>query len=197
MESTMDVGGAAIESKLMRAAALLDTDPSRAAREAAQILKHHPGQVALALADRRYGAAEELLRRRLAAEPQDVAAMRMLAALAAEREDYIEAERLYGACLKLAPGYSRARFELARILLLQQKADPILPLAERLLELEPDNLRYNTLQAAAYTLLGQNQPAIDVLSALVAQSPRNEALWLAIGASLPPAGGLAAALPAF
>jgi tetratricopeptide (TPR) repeat protein len=304
MESTMDVGGAAIDSKLMRVAALLDTDPSRAAREAAQILKDHPGhtaatlllgtalsscgdsaqatsafaglaaaqpdsaliqlelgralaaqgqdipalialtraadlepnlaeawrelaslhaacgdakncdvayanycrlappehhlgEVALALANRRFGAAEELLRRRLAAEPQDVAALRMLAAIAAEREDYIEAERLYNSCLTLAPGYSRARFELARILLLQQKADPILPLAERLLELEPDNLRYNTLQAAAYTLLGQNQRAIDVLSALIAQSPCNEALWLAIGHSLRTAGRLSEAIAAY
>jgi predicted Zn-dependent protease len=300
----MDAGGAAIDAKLMRVAALLDTDPATAAREAAQILKDHPGhtaatlllgtalsssgdsalatsafaglaaaqpdsaliqlelgralaaqgqdipalkaltravdlepnlaeawralaslhaaqgddkncdvayanycrlappehhlgEVAMALANRRFGAAEELLRRRLAAEPHDVAAMRMLAAIAAEREDYIGAERLYGACLDLAPGYSRARFELARILLVQQKADPILPLAERLLTLEPDNLRYNTLQAAAHTLLGQNQRAIDVLSALIAQWPSDEALWLAIGHSLRTAGRLSEAIAAY
>jgi predicted Zn-dependent protease len=300
----MVAGGAAIDAKLMRVAALLDTDPTTAAREAAQILKDHPGhtaatlllgtalsscgdsaqatsafaglaaaqpdsaliqlelgrilaaqgqdvpalraltravdlepnlaeawrelaslhtargdakscdlayanycrlappehhlgEVAEALANRRLGAAEAVLRRRLAAAPQDVAAMRMLAAIAAEREDYIEAERLYGACLKLAPGYSRARFELARIFLLQQKADPILPLVERLLALEPDNLRYNTLQAAAYTLLGQNERAIQVLSALIAQSPCNESLWLAKGHSLRTAGRLGEAIAAY
>ena len=300
----MLAGDAAADSKLMRVAALLDTDPSRAAREAAQILKDHPGhqaatlllgtalgscgeseqatsalaelaaahpdsaliqlelgralaaqgqderahssltravdlepnlaeawrelaslhaargddkncdlayanygrlappehhlsEVAAALENRRFRAAEELLRRRLAAEPRDVAAMRMLAAIAAEREDYIEAERLYETCLKIAPGYSRARFEMARIFLLQQKADPILPLAERLLALEPDNLRYNTLQAAAYTLLGQNQRAIQVLSALIAKSPGNEALWLAIGHALRTAGQLSEAVAAY
>ena len=40
---------AAVDSKLIRAAALLDTDPSAAAREAARILEDHPGHRATTL----------------------------------------------------------------------------------------------------------------------------------------------------
>ena len=40
---------AAVDVRLMRAAALLDSDPPAAAREAAQILKEHPGHPAATL----------------------------------------------------------------------------------------------------------------------------------------------------
>ena len=71
------------------------------------------------------------MRGQLTRDSQDPAALRMLAEIAAEREDYVEAERLYALCLKIAPGYSRARFDLARTLHMQQKAHPMLPLLER------------------------------------------------------------------
>ena len=77
-------------------------------------------------------------------------------------------------CLKLAPGYSHARFDLARLLYSQQKADPILPLLERLLALDPNDLRYRSLQASAYALLGQNDLATRLLSALISEFPNNE-----------------------
>ena len=157
----------------------------------------HLAEAGIALANRRLGTAESLVRSRLAQAPQDVAAMRMLAEIAAEREDYIEAERLLGECLKLAPGYSRARFDLARILHSQQKPDPILPLLERLLVLEPDNLRYLTLQASAYNLLGQNERSTKILSALLADFPANELLWLSYGHSLRIAGRLGEAIEAY
>src|SRR3974390_2262310 len=41
--------GAAVDLRLMRAAALLDSEPSAAAREAAQILEEHPGHPAATL----------------------------------------------------------------------------------------------------------------------------------------------------
>ena len=300
----MAEAGAAVESKLMRVAALLDSDPPAAAREAAEILKEHPGHPAatlllgtarrscgdpqaavaafaqlaaaqpdsaliqlelgrtlaaqgqeaqalsaltravelapdlaeawgelaalyaargdtgacdaayahftrlappdqrlaeagVALVNRRLGTAESLLRRQLAQSPQDVAAMRMLAEVAADREDYVEAERLLGECLKLAPGYSQARFDLARILHSQQKPGPMLPLIERLLALEPGNFRYRTLQASAYNLLGQNERAMQMHSALLAEFPDSELLWLYYGHSLRIAGRLGEAIEAY
>ena len=160
-------------------------------------VEQHLAEAAAAMAGQRLAAAESLLRRRLAEAPRDVAAMRMLAAIFFGREDYVEAERLLAECLTVAPGYSRARFDLARVLYAQQKADPMLPLLERLLTLEPDNLRYRSLQASAYGLLGQNGRAIGILSSLIDEYPGNELLWLAYGHALRTAGRTDAAIAAY
>jgi predicted Zn-dependent protease len=304
VESALAQAGAAIDLKLVRVAALLDSDPPAAAREAAELLKEHPGHLALtlllgtahrscgdpqaaaavfaelaaarpdsgvihlelgrafaaqgrdeqaltalaravesepnlaeawqelaalhaacgdtaacdvaydryvqlaqpdqrlaeaagALATDRLATAESLLRRQLDQAPQDVAAMRMLANVAAEREDYAEAERWLGECLKLAPGYSHARFDLASILYSQQKPDPMLPLLERLLRLEPESLLYRTLQAAAYNLLGQNERSRQILSGLLSAFPDNEHVWLYYGHSLRTAGRQSEAIDAY
>jgi predicted Zn-dependent protease len=157
----------------------------------------HLGEAATALATRRYDAASAMLRRHLAQAPRDVAAMRMLAEIAAEREDYLGAERLLEECLKIAPGYSHARLDLARLLYSQQKADPMLPLLERLLALDPTDLRYRSLQALAYALLGQNDLATRLISALITEYPDNANLWLSRGHSLRTAGHVNEAIAAY
>jgi Flp pilus assembly protein TadD len=159
--------------------------------------EQHLGEAARALATGRVVVAENLLRRQLATAPQDVAAMRMLAEIAAQREDYIEAERLLGECLKLAPGYNAARFDLARILHSQQKAEPILPLVERLLVLAPDELLYRSLQASAYSLIGRNERATEILSALINEHPTDERVWLSYGHAKRVAGHLEEAVTAY
>jgi tetratricopeptide (TPR) repeat protein len=151
----------------------------------------------VALANHRLDAAEALLRRQLTRDSQDPAALRMLAEIAAEREDYVEAERLYALCLKTAPGYSRARFDLARTLHMQQKAHPMLPLLERLLSLEPDNLQYRSLQASAFGLLGENDRSLMILEALIAEFPRNEMLRIHHGNALRTGGRSEEAIAAY
>ena len=159
--------------------------------------ERHLSEATAALAARRLPAAEALLRERLARAPRDVGALRLLAEVAAEREDYVEAERLLGECLTLAPGYSEARLDLARVLHSQQKAAPIVPLLERLLALEPDSFRYRTLQASVYNLLGQNDRARRIHEQLLTEFPDNELLWLYYGHSLRIAGQLAEAVAAY
>jgi predicted Zn-dependent protease len=160
-------------------------------------LDAHLGEAAAALTGRRFRVAETLLRQRLSQAPGDIAALRMAGEIAAEREDYVEAERLLGECLRLAPGYGEARFDLARLLYTQQKANPILPLLERLLRLEPDNLRYRSLQASAYGLLGLNDRALEILSGLLHEHPDDELLWLARGHASRAAGRLADAIDSY
>jgi tetratricopeptide (TPR) repeat protein len=294
-------GTMAVDARLMRAATLLDTDPAAAAREAAEILKEHPGypgallllgtarrgspdaaasfdelaaaqpgsapiqfelgqtlaaqgrgaealaafnravelqpnlaeawrelavlhaangdtlacdaayarftqlaspeqhlaEAHVALANHRLDAAAALLRRQLTRDSQDAAALRMLAEIAAQREDYVEAERLYALCLKIAPGYSRARFDLARTLHMQQKAHPMLPLLERLLSLEPDNLQYRSLQASAFGLLGENERSLQILEALIEEFPGNETLRIQQGNVLRTGGRSEEAIAAY
>jgi tetratricopeptide (TPR) repeat protein len=154
-------------------------------------------EAAAALANERLSAAEEMLRRTLAGSPHDVVALRMLAEAASAREDYSQAERLLAECLRLAPGYNRARLDLALVLHKQLKAEPMLPLLERLLALEPQNMRYRTLQAAAFNLLGQIERSMQILVGLVQESPRNEQVWLNYGHTLRAAGRQPEAIEAY
>ena len=154
-------------------------------------------EAAAALAARRLPAAEERLRERLTRAPRDVGALRLLAEVAAQREDYVEAERLLGECLTLAPGYSEARLDLARVLHSQQKAAPMLPLLERLLVLEPDSFRFRTLQASAFNLLGQNERARQIYEQMLTEFPESELLWLYYGHCLRIAGPLAETVAAY
>jgi len=143
--------------------------------------EQHLAEAEVAFAHGRLNTAESLLKRQLSREPKDWAAMRMLGEVMGQREDYIEAERLLGECLKLAPGYSRARFDLARLLYSQQKADPVLPLLERLLAFDPEDLLYRSLQASAYGLLGQTERATQIVSVLLKEFPNDERIWLSYG----------------
>ena len=157
----------------------------------------HLGEVGAALATGRLATAESLLRAQLARSPEDVAALRLLAQVAARRERYGEAERLLNDCLRLAPGYSRARYDLVCILHEQVKGEPMLPLLERLLALEPGNLAYGTLRAAAYTIVGKIERALEVLEGLLTSHPDHELVWLYYGHALRAAGRIAEAVAAY
>ena len=157
----------------------------------------HLTEAAAALASRRLATAESRLRERLAQAPRDLGAMRLLAEAAAEREDYVAAERLLDECLRLAPGYSGARFALVQVLHRQQKGEPMLPLLERLLALEPDSFNYRALQASAYNLLGHNERALQIHERMLTEFPESEFLWLYYGHSLRLAGRLADAVAAY
>jgi predicted Zn-dependent protease len=154
-------------------------------------------EAAAALANERLSAAEEMLGRTLARSPEDVTALRMRAEVASAREDFIQAEALLKECLRLAPGYSRARLDLVQVLRKRMQGEPMLPLLERLLAIDPKNLRYRTLQAAAYSLLGRSERAIEILEALVREFPRDEVVWLNYGHTLRTAGRQREAIEAY
>ena len=159
--------------------------------------EQHLVEAHAALASHRLDAAEALLRRKLELDARDPEVLRMLAEIAAEREDYVEAEGLFERSLEVAPGYSRARFDYARTLHMQQKAQPMLPLLERLLRLEPSNLVYRSLQASAFGLLGQNERSQQILESLIRECPENEALWVQYGNALRTGGFAQQAVAAY
>jgi len=154
-------------------------------------------EAATALAQRRFDAAESLLQHVLQHSPENVDALRLLAQVASARDDYPEAERLLGECLRLAPGYSGARLDLVELFDRQFRGEPMLPLLERLLTSEPGNPWYRTLQAAAYKLLGQGERALPILRTLVQELPDNERAWLQYGHALRETGNGAEAIAAY
>jgi predicted Zn-dependent protease len=149
------------------------------------------------LGNGRIAAAEALLRGQLARTPRDVEALRLLADIATQREDLVEAERMLGDTLRLAPGFSQARFDLASVLQAQQRPEEMLPLLERLLVLEPRNLSYRTLQSAAYNLLGLNEQSLDVLGQLLRDFPEDERVWMYYAHALRAAGRNQEAIEAY
>jgi predicted Zn-dependent protease len=135
----------------------------------------------VALADNRLEAAEAILSRRLEQAPNDVAALRMLADVAARREDYPEAERRLTRCLELTPGYAAARYDLANLMFELHRNSEVLSLVERLLATEPSNIGYLSLKAQTLRLVGRNDEAIALMDAAVADHPNEDPAWLLYG----------------
>jgi len=160
-------------------------------------LEKHVGEATAAYTLSRLDEAESLVQRHLKKDPNDVVALRVLAAVAAEREDFVTAERLLGRALELAPGYRAARFDLARTYFSQQKAEPMVPLIERLLVTRPDDALARSLLASAKNLLGHNDEAVAILTKLVAEHPDNERVHLAYGHALRFANRFADAVAAY
>jgi tetratricopeptide (TPR) repeat protein len=152
---------------------------------------------AAALRDDRVAVAEELLRRHLKSAPTDVAAMRMLASAVGRREGYAEAEDLLREALRHAPGDAGAVYDLARLLLAQQKPTLIPPLMERLLLLDPRNADYRNLQASFLSFVSQHDRSIDILASLLAESPGRPAAWINYGHELKAAGRQKEAIDAY
>ena len=107
-----------------------------------------------ALCDGRAGEAERLLRPRLAAQPDDPAALEMLAEAVLRQGLHADAELLLAHCLELDPERAHARFAYASALFHQQKAAEALAALERLLTDDPENPAYRNLAAAAFALAG-------------------------------------------
>ncbi|MBV8784774.1 MAG: sulfotransferase [Gammaproteobacteria bacterium] len=159
--------------------------------------EQHLAAAATAISQGRADGAEAMLRQQLSASPDDIFALRQLADLMNEREEYGEAEALLARSLRLAEGFSDARFTLARVLHSQQKASDMLPLLERLLRFDPRNVQYRTLLSAAFNLLGQNSKSLQTLEDLLKDFPGNERLWVYYGHALRAAGSLPQAIAAY
>jgi tetratricopeptide (TPR) repeat protein len=136
----------------------------------------------VALADNRLDAAEAMLLRRLGQAPGDVVALRMLADVATQREDYAQAERQLMRCLELAPGYAAARYDLANLMFTLHRYSGVLPLVERLLAAEPRQIEYLSLKAQTLRLVGgRNGEAIALMDSAVADHPDEDPAWLLYG----------------
>ena len=160
-------------------------------------LAHDPpqlGEARAALTENRLEAAETLVRRRLRDEPGDVAALRMLADLALQRDDGLECERCLNECLAIAPGSAGARFDLARLLYAQERNAEVLPLIERLLAANPTNIDYLSLKVRVLRFVGRNAEAVSLMDAAVTQHPQEERAWLLYGHLLREVGEQARAI---
>ncbi len=100
--------------------------------------------------------AENIVRAYLLKHGDHVEAMRLLARIGMARDVFDDAELLLEAVMKLAPGYSAARLDYARVLLERHKHLRAREELDKLLQLEPDNRQYLTMSATACGGIGEH-----------------------------------------
>jgi tetratricopeptide (TPR) repeat protein len=152
---------------------------------------------AAALCDNRIPEAEAQLRAHLDRHPNDVAALRMLAEVAARLLRHRDALRLLERCLELAPSFDAARHNYASVLNRQGRAAEALEQCAQLLAKEPHHPGYRTLQAAIAANLGNYAEAIAAYESVLARYPQQPKLWMSYGHALRTTGKVSASIAAY
>ena len=154
-------------------------------------------EAAAALVENALPRAEASLRAHLAAFPNDVAALRMLAEVAGRLQRFGEAQRLLEQCLTLAPGFDAARHNYVTVLNRQGRPAEALPHVERLLAKEPRNPGYRNLKAAVLANLGDYPLSIEVYEEVLKEFPDQPKIWMSYGHSLRTSGRRAESVTAY
>lgn len=128
--------------------------------------------------------AETRLRARLAREPGDVAALRMLAELAARLGRNDEAALLLEHVLERAPGFDAARRNYAVVLNRANRHAEALAEVDRLLERDPGNAPLRNMRAVVLGKLGDFDGAIAGYEGVLARAPGQWQVWLGYGHAL-------------
>jgi predicted Zn-dependent protease len=150
-----------------------------------------------ALLHDRLAVVERLLRERLKSQPNDIAALRMLAEAGVRLGRLGDAEALLTRAVQLAPDFDPARFNLALVLQRAQKAVQAIPHLERLLAAEPRSAPYQNLLAVCLGMTGDQDRAIEIFESLAAEAPDSPWLQLSLGHALRTAGRREQAVAAY
>lgn len=125
--------------------------------------------------------AERLVRERLQQAPDDVAALRLLAAIAMRSGHDAPAEQLLRRALALAPGFVPARQDLARLLYRLDRYADALAEFDRLIAIDPRHLGARNLKASILDRTGRHEAAIALYRELLAEDPGRARVWMTLG----------------
>jgi tetratricopeptide (TPR) repeat protein len=125
-------------------------------------------------------AAEELIRDHLVRQGAHIEGMRLLAQIGVKRDVLDDAELLLEKVLELAPDYHDCRYEFGAVLTQRRRYLPALMQARRLLQVDATNTTWLLLYAKASDGLGEYDEALRVYRLLLAQTPDDVTLQLAI-----------------
>ena len=128
--------------------------------------------------------AEQICREYLMTHGDDVEAMRLLARIGLELDVLDDGEILLDAVLDLAPDYSAARYDYARVLLRRHKHAAALAQLNLLLEKDPTNRFYRTTYATTLVGLGQHEQALEIYRELLVGAPEAHDLHLSVAHTL-------------
>jgi len=128
--------------------------------------------------------AEHGLRAYLATRPDEPAALRMLAEVAARLGRYEDAERILTQTLAFAPGFTAARHNLATLLYRQNKTLEALGQLDLLQAADPRHPAYANLRAAALVRIGEYEAATAIYREVLARHPHQPKGWMSYGHAL-------------
>ena len=132
--------------------------------------------------------AESLLREHLRETPNDVAALRMLAEVAARLRRYRDAEVLLERCLELAPSFLPARHNLALVLHRENKAQAALTTIDQCLAIEPRQVSFRNLKAAILGTIGEYEESLQLYRGVLEEYPHHPKVWMSYGHALKTSG---------
>lgn len=141
--------------------------------------------------------AEALIRPYLARHPDDIEALRLLAAIARENEFTTDAEVLIRRVLELAPDYNAARYDLVLALVDLHKHGRARDEAERLMAAEPNNPGVRVTYAGILIALGELDAAIERYRRLIVEMPGDPELQQSLGHALKTTGQTAEAVACY
>jgi tetratricopeptide (TPR) repeat protein len=167
-----------------------DEEAARAEMAAIRAAAHDPEMIAIAhaLLANDLPAAEAGLRRRLSAQPTDVAAIRMMAELAGRIGRYSDAENLLRRAIELAPSFTAAQANLAMVLYRQSRFAEAGEMLEQVLARDPGNSGNRNLLAATLGRIGDYDEALVIYRDLVETFPDHAKLWMSYGHMLKTVG---------
>jgi len=129
-------------------------------------------------------AAERLIRQFLLTRPDHVEGMRLLAQIGVKLDVLDDAEFLLESVLAFAPDHHIARYEYTVVLSKRHRHAQALTEARRLIEIDPTNRAYRTIEATASTGLGDHERAVQIYRELSAEAPQTADLHLSIAHAL-------------
>ncbi len=141
--------------------------------------------------------AEQLTRDIVKIQPTNVAALRLLAEIGLQVNQFKDSQGLLERCLELAPYYHHARHNYVISLLRRQELEAAMQQIEILLSIEPTNSNYLVLKAAILVRKGDNQPALAIYKKVLKEHPNQAKVQLSYGHTLKTVGKLDEAIAAY
>ncbi|HET6592321.1 MAG TPA: tetratricopeptide repeat protein, partial [Xanthomonadales bacterium] len=141
--------------------------------------------------------AERLARDFLKQHPADVSAIRLLADIGMKLGQFDDARVLLERCLELAPDFHLARHNYAVTLVRQQKLEPALAEAEKLLAMEPDNPNFLVLKGTILVRMGSHAEALEIYERVLGSYPRQARAQMNYGHTLKTVGRLDESIAAY
>jgi tetratricopeptide (TPR) repeat protein len=154
-------------------------------------------EAATMIRENRIPEAERILKPFLKIHPNDVAAIRMLAEIAARIGRLADAESLLRRAVDISPSFANARFNLATVINRLNRPVEAIAELETLLAVDPDNAGYLLLKGAALGRIGEYDEAIAAFEKVLVAEPEHAHVWMSYAHTLKTIGRQAEAITAY
>ena len=142
-------------------------------------------------------AAEKIYRQILTREPDNVEALRLLAAVAVIHRQYGDAEILLQRAVDCAPDFARARADLVSVQIERDKFDEAIKHAERLIRMNDKHADSYLLLGSAFASAGRYEEAIDAYEETLELVPEHSGALIGLGNMLKTVGQYESAVAAY